>query len=467
MSANVLSTTYEVELENGIGKHQSGSFRQLWSISFPLMLSLMSGSLMLFFDRLFLAQFSLEAFNASTNSTAMAAAIQFGFISTACIAEIFVGRYNGAGKFSKLGQPVWQMIWFSLLAALIFLPLAFVGGQYLFAGSLYADLETEYFKWLMIFGPIFSLVGALCSFFIGRGTLRFVTITIILANILNIVLDVVLIFGFAPLIEPMGIAGAAIATGVSQTIQCGLLFIVFLSKKNRQQFGTGQWGFNWKLFKRCLKLGVPNSLAHTIEIFAWAVFFRMMTTKGEDYITVAAVSQTIYYLFTFITEGVSKGASAIAANMIGAKQWNNVWRLFFSGVKFYIAVFVALGFFLVLDPEPLINLFIANGGTGVSESVKASVTAACFWVWIYFLFEGISWLVIGLLTAAGDTKFVFKVGCTTVWIFAVLPIYIFINHFGYEADVAWQITALFGALNCAIYLWRFKSERWKVESTTV
>lgn len=464
MSANVLSTPYGID---GIKKHESGSLRQLWSISFPLMLSLLSGSLMLFFDRLFLAQFSIEALNASTNSTAMAAAIQFGFISTACIAEIFVGRYNGAGKFSKLGQPVWQMIWFSLLAGLIFIPVAFFGGGYLFQGSIYSSLETEYFKWLMVFGPVFSLVGALCSFYIGRGILKFVTSSMIIANLLNIALAFVLVFGYDPYLEPMGIAGAAIATGLAQTIQCVMLFIGFLSKRNREQFGTASWGFNWKLFKRCLRLGVPNSIAHTIEIFAWAVFFRMMTAKGADYITVAAVSQTIYYLFTFVTEGVSKGASAIAANMIGAKQWDHVWKLFFSGVKFYIMVFVGLGFFLALDPGPMINLFMQDGGEAVSPSVKTSVTAACFWVWIYFLTEGISWLIIGLLTAAGDTKFVFKVGCTTVWIFAVLPIYIFINHFGYEADVAWQITAIFGAINCGIYLWRFMSERWKLAEAAV
>lgn len=464
MSANVLSTPYE--MEQGIGKYSSGSIRQLLSISLPLMLSLLSGSLMLFFDRLFLAQFSLEALNASTNSTAMAAAIQFGFISTACIAEIFVGRYNGAGKFSKLGQPVWQMIWFSLLSALLFFPLAFLGGSYIFDGSLYANLEIEYFKWLMLFGPVFSLVGALCSFYIGQGTLKLVTLSMVLANFLNILLAYLLIFGADPWFPSMGIAGAALATGISQTIQCALLFIGFLSKKNREQFGTGSYGFNWKLFKRCLILGIPNSIAHTIEIFAWAIFFRIMTTKGADYITVAAVSQTIYYLFTFITEGISKGASAIAANMIGAKQWNHVWKLFFSGVKFYIAMFITLGFFLVLDPEPLINLFIANGES-VSESVKANVTAACFWVWIYFLFEGISWLIIGLLTSAGDTKFVCKVGCTTVWIFAVLPIYFFVNYLGYGAEVAWQITTLFGVMNCLIYLLRFKSERWKLEAATV
>lgn len=461
MSANVLATPYE---QSALGKHESGSVRELFSISFPLMLSLLSGSLMLFFDRLFLAQFSLEALNASTNSTAMAAAIQFGFISTACIAEIFVGRYNGAGKFSKLGQPVWQMIWFSLMTAILFIPLAFLGAPYLFAGSIYADMEAQYFMWLMLFGPVFSLVGALCAFYIGRGSLRFVTLTIIFANTLNIFLDYVLIFGWEGHVTSMGISGAAIATGISQAVQCAILFTSFLSKNNREKFGTGKFAFNWKLFKRCLKLGLPNSSAHTIEIFAWAVFFRMMTTKGEDYITVAAVTQTIYYLFCFITEGISKGSSAVAANMIGAKQWDRIWTLFFSGVKLCSAIFIGLGFFLVLDPEPLINLFLPSQGVSPDSLVKSHVTAACFFVWIYFFFESINWLVIGLLTAAGDTKFVFKVGCTTVWLFAVLPIYFFINVLGYEADVAWKITVLFSMINCAIYLSRFKSERWKTEA---
>jgi len=440
-----------------------GSVRNLWAISFPLMLSLLSGSLMLFFDRLFLARFSIDALNASTNASVVAAALQFAFISTASIGEIMVGRYNGAGKFSKLGRPVWQMIWFSLMTTCIFIPLGLTGDVF-FSASSYAALEKEYFFWVMLFGPVFCVVSALSAFYIGRGSLKFVTITVICANIVNIVLDSALIFGVPLLLKPLGISGAAIATGLSQVLQAGVLFAVFLNKRNRLKFGTGDYRFSWASFKKCLNIGLPNALAHTIEIFAWVVFFRLMTAKGEDYLTVAAISQSIYFLFTFITEGISKGAMALAANMIGAKRWNEVWRLFASGVKFYAGIFLFLGFFLVLDSDPLVKLFYPQE-QALTPSVQASVKSAMVWVWVFFLFEGLNWLIIGLLTAAGDTRFVFKVTSSTIWIFALLPIYVFVVCFGASAAVAWQLTAFYGLVTCLIFMWRFQSEKWRLEET--
>lgn len=438
-----------------------GSVKNLWAISFPLMLSLLSGSLMLFFDRLFLARFSIDALNASTNASVVAAAMQFAFISTASIGEILVGRYNGAGKFSKLGRPVWQMIWFSLMTLCIFIPLGLMGKLF-FTDSSYAELEVEYFFWIMLFGPVFCVVSALSAFYIGRGSLKFVTITVILANILNIILDLVLIFGLPGVIEPLGMAGAAIATGISQVVQAVILFTVFLSKQNRLKFGTADYRFSLASFKKCLKIGLPNALAHTIEIFAWVVFFRMMTAKGDDYLTVAAISQSIYFLFTFITEGISKGAMTLAANMIGAKRFNEVWRLFASGVKFYIGIFLCLGLFLVFDADPLVNLFYGQEEI-LSPVVQATIKSAMVWVWVFFLFEGINWLIIGLLTAAGDTGFVFKVTSSTIWVFALFPIYIFVVCFGASAVVAWQLTAFYGLVTCLIFMWRFQSEKWRLE----
>lgn len=446
----------------GLTKYPRGSLRELWSISFPLMLSLMSGSLMLFLDRLLLAKYSLDALNASSNASMIAAAFQFAFISTACIAEVLVARNNGAGKLGQIARPVWQMIWFSLMTAIVFWPFAFMGSSLLFFNSPYGLTETDFFKWLMLFGPVYCVVGALSGFYVGLGKVKFVMISVVLANVVNVGLDLFLIFGWGDHISPMGAKGAAIATGISQAFQFIILFIDFIRERNRKKYGTGNFAFHWGSFIQCLKIGFPNSIAHTIELIAWGFFFRMMTNAGEEYITVVAISQSIFFLFTFITEGISKGATIIAANMIGAKEWNLVWKLFRSGIKFYFQMFLVLGLILVVNPTPLILWFLPQDSTIPLEKLVSVIGSACFWVWLFFLFDGINWLIVGLLTAAGDTKFVLKIGSSTVWIFAILPVYIFITLLHFSADVAWQITAFYGFMTCWIYLKRFQSEEWKM-----
>lgn len=439
----------------------SGSLKELWFISFPLMLSLMSSSLMFFADRLFLAQYSIEAHNAATSAGNMVAFLQFIFICTTCIAEVFVGQYNGAGEKSKIGSPVWQMIWLSLFSSLIFFPIGIYGGSFLFSASRYEVMEIEYFRYLMLCGPIFCLSGAISAFYIGRGSLVFATTITISANILNAILAYFLILGYEPYFSSLGIKGAAYATGISQGLQSLIMFLDFMRKKNRLMYGTGKWHFVWSEFYKCLKFGIPSSIAHTIEILAWALFFRMLMNVSDDHITVASIAQTILFLFTFMTEGISKGAMALASNMVGAKKWNRIWKLLFSGVKFYSIVFLLLGFFLVIDPSYIIHLFVSPEDEG--GRLYTLIASSCLWIWLFFLFDGIHWLVVGLLTAAGDSKFVLKTGSTTIWVFALLPAYILIVHFGISPDLAWAITAFYALAISCIYLLRFYSELWKEE----
>jgi len=127
-----------------------GSVRELWNISFPLMISTLASLFMIFTDRIFLAHYSLEALNASVNAGTFAWALMSGVGMIAAMSEVFVAQYNGAKQHRRLAVPAWQMIWFSLFSILFFLPLAVWGSEMIFAGDLYADLEVQYFRWLMV-----------------------------------------------------------------------------------------------------------------------------------------------------------------------------------------------------------------------------------------------------------------------------------------------------------------------------
>ncbi len=447
-------------VEKGLTPYPQGSMRELWTISFPLMISLMSVSLMIFLDRIFLSRYSLEALNASGNGGVVVQLLQFWIIATVSIAEVFVGRFNGAGKKDKLGQPVWQMIWLSIASVLWFVPLGLWAGPYIFHHQGYADLEIQFFSYLMYFGPFTALSAALSAFYIGRGKVKFVTCIMALSNLINILLDLILIFGVDPWIPSYGIGGAALATGVAQTSQAVIFFIAFIRKKNRDLNGTGRWQYNKHLFMKSLSIGIPNAIAHTLELLAWVLIFHLMTQLGSDYITVVTISQSIFFLFTFMTEGVSKGATAIAANFIGSKQHDLIWKLLWSGLKLYLLAFTLLGLILVGYPEPLISLFLAKGES-LSPGTIQTLHSACFWVWLFFLFDGFNWFFIGLLTAAGDTKFIMKVGGAGPWLVALLPIYIFVFHMGAPADITWMLIAFYGIASTCIYFYRFRSERWK------
>ena len=146
-----------------------------WSlllVSIPLMLSSLSGSLMLLCDRLFLAHYSLASLNSIVMISSIVLMLQIGTNVIASIADVFVGQLNGAEKKLELSQPTWQMIWFSLFTSILFLPLAFFAEHFFPIGlDSYQD-EIFYTKLLIAICPLSPLSVALSAFFIGRKGLK-------------------------------------------------------------------------------------------------------------------------------------------------------------------------------------------------------------------------------------------------------------------------------------------------------
>jgi len=306
-----------MDSSKSLTKFKQGSVKELWTIALPLMISALASLLMIVVDRCFLARLSLDALNASVNAGTLAWAFLGGFGVLTIMSEIFVAQYNGADLHDQIGVPVWQMIWFSIFSILIFIPFALFIGPLIFNGSLYASLQIQYFGYLMLLGPFYPLMTALSGFFIGRGQTRLLIYVAIIANFLNLVLDGVLIFGIKNFIPAYGIKGAAIATGIGTIFQALVLAIIFFKKKNREKYGTTKWRFNFSIFKKCFKVGLPPAIFFALEIIGWTLFFLMMTSLSEVHITISSICQSIVILLSFFFDGLNRAVAALAGNFIG------------------------------------------------------------------------------------------------------------------------------------------------------
>src|SRR5262245_28388907 len=112
--------------------HPVGSMREIWAVSWPLMLSLSSQSLMNFADRLYLAHYSLAAMNAVTCARSICFVLM-AFPLTICeITAVFVGRFHGQEQHEKVGNPVWQMLWLSIVSWPLFILLSRLTSPFLF-----------------------------------------------------------------------------------------------------------------------------------------------------------------------------------------------------------------------------------------------------------------------------------------------------------------------------------------------
>lgn len=444
-------------------RHPEGSLRELWTIAFPLMLSELSIMAMLFVDRILLARYSPEAFSAAVSASTIGWSMVLAWLVLAGISEVFVAQFNGSGQYSRLGAPVWQMIWVSLISLGFFIPMALYGGNLIWGSFDEHPLQITYFRLMLLFGFSYPFYGALVGFFIGRGEVILITILSFLANVINCLLDVILIFGIEGWVPEMGVAGAAIATSGSQIFQAGVLAFFFLSPKNRKEYGTSKVSFDKSLMWDCIRIGFPSALFAGTELMGWGVFYRMMEEVSTEHILIAGICQSLIILFYFYGEGVGKGITALAGNMIGAKQIGAVPRVLRSGVWLIVLFFFVLMGSVYFFADDIGTLFL---GEEVSTETMNTLIFCIYLTAVYLLFEGLRIVYIGLMTAAGDTRFLFWASASLMWLLLVTPIYFLIYRGGGSVQLAWMIASLYSFFAYLVYRWRYRLGIWRTLSIT-
>lgn len=458
----MLVTSTANKIEKNPAFDSGNNIQSLWKICFPLMLSALSGTLMIFFARIFLAKFNTQAMVAATTASSVFLVFQFGATSIAMIAEVFVGQFNGARLYNKVSKPVWQMIWFSLACSLIMIPVGLWGSHWFIPSEMKVHGQP-YFKWIMLFGPTFPLVSALSAFFVGRGKVKIVTFSIILGNLLNLILVLTLVFGIPNLIEPMGAKGAAIATGVAELCIALGLFAIFLNAEHREKFHSHRWQFDKALFLQCLKFGMPNAIGHMTAIGAWAAIMYLLAEKSVEHVTIMSIGLSIWSLFSFITEGLQKGVTAVASNCLGANKPELICQVFSKGLRLQVLLAMFLAIPLVFMPEYLVQFFIPFELENRAEisQLRTLMETSCRWLWIAYLFDGLAWVIDGILTAAGDTRFIMLMNSIGTWLFCIGPIYLFVIALDGSPILMLQLITVFCFILFASYFWRYKSEKWQ------
>jgi multidrug resistance protein, MATE family len=446
-------------------KHPIGSLREIWTLSWPLMLGLLSGSLMMFADRLLLARYSPAALNATATAGMATYILMIIPLILAGISEVFVGRHHGADQKEEAGKPVWQMLWLSLFTWPLFYFGSTLMPSVLFAGTGNEVFETLYFQWILFFAPFFCSTVALIGFFVGIGHVTTVTICALIGNVINIGLDVIFIFGWGPFPE-MGIKGAALATGLSQLFQTLYLLALFLQASYRRCYGTAQWKFNLSCFKESLRIGAPAGFSRFFEVIAHFLFFRIAAMAGQDNLTILVVAQSFYMLMAFIIEGLSKGVSSIAANLIGGNQQALLDKMLKSARTLQLLFFAVLTAAVLEFPNFLLAFFFSESESALLYSPAFHFQAqwALFWMSFFFLFDGFGWIYLGVLTASGDTKFLLYAGIVLNWICYILPAYLLFAIAKGNAAQGWMLIAAYAMITFLTYWWRYRSNKWQYAS---
>ncbi|USO01391.1 MAG: hypothetical protein H6849_04880 [Alphaproteobacteria bacterium] len=447
-------------------KHASGSFSEFFWLIIPLVLSNVSRGTMFLVDRLVLVNYSMESVNALTAAGTNFAVITLGIYGVVGISQVFAAQLNGARKYTQVASPIWQMIWLSLIINILTIPLGAFLPDYILA-PLVREEGRIYYSWGMYFVFPMGVVVALNSFFTAIGRTGIVTFGAILANVINAGACVILALGCGGFVEPMGIKGAILSTIVAEFFEALVLLAIFFHPKFRKRYGTTQCFFRPKLFITCIKVGLPSSVMHMMELSAWGAVSYIIASMGFVHMSTFSVFHTLFVFAAHVIGGVERGVSSLVANALGSRELVYVKRALWNGILFMgLSVFFLIGP-VALFPDFVIDRLVCENMNPMDyariiEAVKVSLVL----IGLYAFADGFGWIFAGVLTAAGDTRFLMIANTINVWIFGVLPIY-FMNRYVYVApEYTWVTQSGFVIANIIVFMWRFHQGIWRTSNLT-
>lgn len=365
-------------------------------------------------------------------------AYMVGIGGASCM-SISLGQKNQKRADEVLGNAVFLLIAISFLltAGLLIArePLLYLLGC---SEAMYPYAET-YFT-IYICGTVASLCGVgLNQFLLAQGYAKQGMLAVVIGAAANVILDPLFIFGFH-----MGIAGAAIATVISQC--CMAVYVV-------RQLCSPQMSVRLRFHKPkrelCLRIVAIGSMSFIITLLDNLIIILLNAVlrkyggavRGDQLITCATVVQSFLTIVSCPAQGITSGCGTIYSYHYGAGHYQKV-RQAFIGVFLLCGAYIGLLWIAVQAfPQVFTGLFLQDG----SLSRQAS---ACLRMYTLALIGvAVQYALVDGLTAMGKVRFAFPLSVFRKIVYIVcvfaLPAVLDIQDVFYAGSISDAVGAAF------------------------
>ena len=182
---------------------------------------------------------------------------------------------------------------------------------------------VEYFN-IRVWGLPFTLLTiGIFGIFRGLQNTYYPMIIAIVGTILNIVLDIILVYGVEGFINPMFIQGAAYASLVAQ-VTMAFLAVILLYKKTNIKLAV-KFPFNPKIKSFMQMFG--NLVIRTASLNVTLYFCNAFATKyGDEFIAAYTIAINLWFLVAFIIDGYSSAGTILSGKLYGEKSYGTLMK---------------------------------------------------------------------------------------------------------------------------------------------
>jgi MATE family multidrug resistance protein len=377
---------------------------------------------------------------------------------TQCVST-FAAQSLGRGRLQEGAAYAWQGLYLSLVVGagcFLLWPTALP-----FFASFGHDpevvaLEVTYFH-LRLWGVGLSVaIGALNGFFYGIHRPRVPLVAMLIANVANVVLCYILVFGVlgAP---ALGLAGAALAFVLSFVAQLVVLLGAFLSRPCHDEFATrSAWRPAWSRLRQLLHIGWPAGLQSAIDVLSWGVLIVLLVGRfGKEQL--AASNIAIQYMTISFMPGIglAQALTALVGRYIGEGKIDVAVQRVYEGMFLALSYMMLMGAMYLILRGPFIAFF--NADPMVIQAGKNILLCVA----IFQLFDALNFTFAGALRGAGDTHW-------TAGLIVVLSLFLLaplslgaVMYTNLESLGPWIAGTIYSIVLGLTLWWRFAKGKWR------
>lgn len=385
---------------------------------------------------------------AAVGSTGSVNFLVIGFCMGICNGFVIpVAQQFGAKNYRNLRKYVANGAWLSIaFAAVLTLFTTVYARQILTIMKTPADIFKDAYVYIFIIFcgiPATFLYNILSGIIRSLGDSKTPVIFLAISSFINIVLDIVLIYNVK-----MGVAGAALATVISQAISGIGCFIVVIKKFDILKMTKEEMRFDGQYAKILCGMGIPMGLQYSITAIGSVILQTAVNTLGTIYVASVTAGSKLSMFFCCPYDAMGSTMATYGGQNVGAGKLDRIGEGLKScvllGAIYSAAAFVVLYFF----SRNLVLLFVDSTDVEIIEQTYMFVMANCAFYFplalvniIRFLIQGMGFSQFAILAgifemaARGITGFVlvplwgYQAACfgnALAWIFAdafLIPAY--------------------------------------------
>lgn len=306
-----------------------------------------------------------------------------------------VSQACGAGERDAAGRWLRRGILLGLLLAIPVVAVLLVAEPILRAldqPSTVIPLAGQYCRIFALGIPSILILGAIQQFLQSIGVMRPVTLSILVGNGLNVLLNLLFMYRLG-----WGTLGCAVSTVICEWAM--LVLCLYLSRdvwREWRPVGQPVWAEEWSAVVRLFYLGLPLGLQQALEVWGFSIAGIMVGWQGETALAAHTLCLNLASVSFMMPMGIGIAAGTRVGNLLGAqKSWGvAAWTAVAMGLGVMTLSFTLFRYF----PATVLSLYRPEPAVLAAGMALLPIAGA------FQLFDGVQAVSFGVLRGAGDMK---------------------------------------------------------------